>query len=168
MKRLTIAILSLGFVLSMPMLATAMSHGDHGSHGKQAAADMQDHKGHQMTSSDDDFTEIGKDTRDGVVATVKVKVYDEKTQADMAKMGMAVTHHVMVFFTDEKSGAEIVSGQAAIKVKGEPDKPVKLMQMEAGFGADVVLNKSAMYTFEIGTRLEDGKQRQFEIGYHKH
>jgi hypothetical protein len=80
-------------------------------------------------------------------------------------MGMDATHHVMVFFVDEKSGADIASGKAALKLKGQDGKPVMLMQMGTGFGSDLSLG-DGMYTFEIGTKLEDGKKRQFSIMFH--
>jgi hypothetical protein len=158
-------------VMGIPLLAAAMSHEDHSAQGKAMADDMKKpgdmdmHKGHDMSSMDGGFTEIGKNTQDGVVATVKVKAYDEKTLATMQKMGMDATHHVMVFFTDEKSGSEITSGKVALKIKDSEAKPVMLMQMGSGFGSDVTL-KSGMYTFEVGTKLEDGKQRQFDVMFH--
>ena len=190
MKRFTLATMILAFALCTPMIAVAMSHEDHAGKGTAMAEDMKQHgdmehadqgkhkgmdhakemshdmhKGHDMAGQGDGFVEIGKDTQDGVVATVKVKTYDEKTLASMAKMGMDATHHVMVFFTDEKSGSEIAGGKVALKLKGEEAKPVMLMQMEAGFGADVTL-KGGMHTFEVGTKLEDGKKRQFSIMFH--
>lgn len=185
MKRLTVAILAVAFALGTPLGAVAMKHMDHGEHGKAMAeekmkhgdmehADHGEHKGHDMDKGhdmhkghdmgDDDFAEIGKDSQKGVVATVKVKTYDEATKATMAKMNMAATHHVMVFFTDEASG-KAVGGKAAIKVKGQEGKPAMLMQMGDGFGADVNLD-AGMHTLEIGTKLEDGKKRQFEVGFH--
>lgn len=166
MKRFTFALLVTVMVMGMPMLATAMSH----EKGKAMADDMKHgdmdmHKGHDMANMDGGFAEIGKDTKNGVVATVKVKTYDEKTLATMQKMGMEATHHVMVFFTDEKTGAELVSGKVALKLKDQDAKPVMLMQMGSGFGSDVAL-KPGMYTFEIGTKLDDGNQRQFEVMFH--
>jgi hypothetical protein len=130
-----------------------------------AAMDHDMHKGHDMAAKEGDFVEIGKDTQKGVVATVKVKVYDEKTKATMAKMGMNATHHVMVFFTDEKSGDAIASGKAALKIKGSDAKPDMLMLMGTGFGGDVSVGEG-MATFEIGTKLEYGQKRQFSIMYH--
>ena len=172
MKRFTIAMMVLAFAMGMPMLSVAM---DHGSHDKDMSKDMkmdhaQDkahdmHKGHDMDAKDGDFVDIGKDTQNGVIATVKVKTYDEKTLATMAKMGMNSTHHVMVFFTDEKSGAAVASGKAALKIKGVDAKPVMMMQMGTGFGGDVTVAEG-MATFEIGTKLEDGQKRQFSVMFH--
>ena len=164
MKRFTFAMMVLIIAMGMPMVAIAM---DHGSHDKEMSKDMDHdmHKGHDMAAKDGDFVEIGKDTQDGVVATVKVKTYDEKTMATMEKMGMNATHHVMVFFTDEKTGAAVASGKAALKIKGEDAKPEMLMQMGTGFGSDVSVGEG-MSTFEIGTKLEDGKKRQFSVMFH--
>ena len=152
MKRFTNTMLALIFAMGMPVLASA-------------AMDQDMHKGHDMSAKKGDFVEIGKDTQDGVVATAKIKTYDEKTMATMAKMGMTATHHIMVFFNDEKSGEEITGGKVALKIKGQEAKPTMLMLMGKGFGADVTLSEM-MTTFEIGTKLEDGKKRQFSIMFH--
>ena len=171
MKRFTLAMMALAIVMGMPVMATAAM--DHGSHDKEMSKDMNhdmkmdDAKemDHDMGAKDDDFIEIGKDTQKGVVATVKVKTYDEKTKATMAKMGMNATHHVMVFFTDEESGDAVASGKAALKIKGEDAKPAMLMQMHDGFGGDITV-EGGMATFEIGTKLEDGEERQFSVMFH--
>jgi hypothetical protein len=183
MKRFTFGMMALVIAMGMPVMATAAM--DHGSHDKEMSKDMDHdmhkghdmkmdkdkkmdhdmHKGHDMAANDADFVEIGKDTQKGVVATVKVKTYDEKTKATMAKMGMDATHHVMVFFTDEKSGEAVDSGKAALKIKGEDAKPAMLMQMGTGFGTDVTVG-DGMATFEIGTKLEDGEKRQFSVMFH--
>lgn len=192
MKRSVIIAMAMFLAMGMPMTAMAMSHSDHGDHGKAKAEEMKHHgdmehadegmhKGHDMkmehakdkahdmhkgnSMSDDDFVEVGKDSQKGVTATVKVKTYDEETKATMAKMGMDATHHVMVFFTDEKSGDAVGGGMAALKVEGQDGKPAMLMQMGNGFGADVKL-EGMMNTFEIGTKLEDGTKRQFKVMYH--
>ena len=188
MKKVNTLLVAL-FLLSLPLAVGAMEGMKHGDHdktekmehgsmegmkhegmkmddGKKMDHDM--HKGHDMAAEGADFVEIGKDTQDGVVVTVKVKAYDEKTRATMEKMGMNATHHVMVFFADEKSGDAIAAGKAALKVKGSGDdsaKPAMLMLMGNGFGTDVNL-EGMMITFEIGTKLEDGKKRQFEVGFH--
>ena len=150
MKRLILVTTILTFALSLPLaaLAAGMQHG------------------HGMAGMDEGFVEIGKDTQDGVVATVSVKTYDEKAKATMAKAGMNATHHVMVTFADAKNGAAITEGQAAVKVKGEDSKPVMMMLMGTGFGGDVALPGPGMYTIEIGSKLADGNKRQFAVAYH--
>lgn len=140
-------------------------------HGDMAHDDMGKHKGHNMSGDDDGFVEFGKSSSEGVKATAKIKAYDAATLAMMAKMGVAGTHHIMVFFSDEKTSADITSGQVALKVKG-PDgattEPVMLMSMGKGFGADVSLKAGTMYTIELGSKLEDGVKRKFSIDYHNH
>ena len=187
MKRMIITSLAIAFAMGMPMAAMASSHMAHGDHGKAMAeekmqhgdmehADQGKHTGHAMkmehakemshdmhkghAMGGDDFVEIGKDTQNGVVATVKVKTYDDKT---VAMIG--ATHHVMVFFADEKSGEALGGGKAALKVKEQGGKPAMLMQMGEGYGADVKL-EGMMNTFEIGTKLEDGEKRQFSVMFH--
>jgi len=157
MKRFTISTLFLVLAIGVPMTSFAAMDMDHSTMSKDMKHDMSEQKG--------DFVEIGKDTQEGVVATVKVKTYDAETLATMAKMGMDATHHVMVFFVDEKSAKEIVAGKVALKLKGEDAQPVMMMQMETGFGGDVKL-ADGMYTFEIGTKLEDGQKRQFSVMFH--
>jgi hypothetical protein len=177
MKHLTFTMMTLVLFMGMPLIASAAM--DHSSHDKEMSKGMDHdmkmdkakemdhdmHKGHDMAAKDGDFVEIGKDTQNGVVATVKVKTYDEKTKAKMAKMGMNATHHVMVFFTDEKTGSAVASGKAALKIKGEDAKPSMLMLMDTGFGGDVTV-EGEMVTFEIGTKLEDGEKRQFSVMFH--
>jgi len=191
MNRLSITFLAVVFAMGMPMAAMAMNHMEHPDmdksmaaekmqHGDMEHADQGMHKGsaesmehakemsHDMhmgdMASNDEFVEIGKDTQNGVVATVKVKTYDAETKATMEKMGMHATHHVMVFFTDEKTG-EPVSGKAALKVKDQEGKPAMMMQMGNGFGTDVTLEEG-MHSLEVGTKLEDGSKRQFTVMFH--
>ena len=55
--------------------------------------------------------------------------------------GMKETHHLMVQFTDAKSGKPLNSGEVKVKIVG-PDKSEQvkdLMGMEGHFGADVVM-----------------------------
>ena len=169
MKRFTIVMMTLVFAMGMPMFAGAMSHESKTGDSKPMAGNMNmDHsKGMSpgMQMDQDDFVEIGTDTQDGVVATVKVKTYDEKTLASMKKMGMDATHHVMVFFTDQKSGDDVAGGMVALKIKDSEADPVMMMQMGAGFGGDVAL-KDGMFTFEFGSKLKDGKKCQFSIMFH--
>ncbi len=157
MKRFTISMLFLVLAIGMPMISFAAMDMDNSTMSKDMKHDMSEQKG--------DFVEIGKDIQEGVVATVKVKTYDAETLATMAKMGMNATHHVMAFFTDEKSGNAIDGGQVALKLKGSEAKPVMMMLMGTGFGTDVTL-EDGMYTFEFGTKLEDDKKRQFSIMFH--
>lgn len=152
-----------------------MKHGDmgeHKGHDMEKAHDMGKAHGigseHAMHGGDD-FVEVGKASQEGVTATVKVKTYDAETLASMAKVGLDATHHVMVFFNDDSTGSAVAGGKAALKVKdstGQSSKALKLMGMGEGFGVDVSIKEKGMYTFEVGTMLDDGKKRQYEIEFH--
>ena len=142
-------------------------HDMHMEHAKEKSHDT--HKGHDMGddhSNHGELQAIGEKTEGGVRAVAKIKAYDAAAVASMEKMGMSGTHHLMVFFTDEKGGAEITEGKVALKVKGPGDekpKPIELMQMDSGFGADVALKTKGHYELEVGTKLKDGKTRKFEF-----
>ena len=40
---------------------------------------------------------------------------------------------------------------------------MELMGMSGHFGADVILDKSGEYTFQVGSKLADGQTRQYEF-----
>jgi len=87
-------------------------------------------------------------------------------KAAMAKMGMPTTHHIMVMFVDVASGKPVESGVAAVKIEGPDGKQseaIKLMGMQGHFGADVELPTAGEYEFKVGTKLADGKKRQYEF-----
>lgn len=142
-------------------------HDMHMEHAKEKSHDM--HKGHEMTGDHSDhggLQAIGEKSEDGVKAVAKIKAYDANAIASMEKMGMSGTHHLMVFFTQEQGGAEITEGKVALKIKGpgdEKSKPIELMKMGNGFGADVALKAKGHYELEVGTKLKDGKTRKFEF-----
>ncbi|MDT8440962.1 MAG: hypothetical protein RQ723_04805 [Desulfuromonadales bacterium] len=165
----------LTLLLALPTAALAMSHADHAGHddaakqhddhskhsGHAMQADHDTHSGHESHADQDshDLKLIGEKIEKGVKATVKVLVYD----ADKAALTNA-SHHLMVFFTDAKTGAERAEGTVAVKVegKGRDDKPVALMAMDGGFGTDLRVTPGH-YELEIGTRLADGEKRKFEL-----
>jgi len=108
---------------------------------------------------------LGEASEDGVSAMGHVKAYDSKAMESMAKMGMSATHHFMVFFKDQQTGKAVTEGTVAVKVESDDHegKPVKLMQMGEGFGADIAVPQGHEAKLKIGTKLADGKKRQFEF-----
>ena len=191
MKRLMRITVGLMIMMTVPMMTMAMSHEkheghDHGKseemmhkghemegHGDMAHDDHGQHKGHDMHSGHDEHSGHGgmavidEVTVKGVKGTAKIMVYDAAARAAMAKGGQEATHHMMVYFTDAGTGKEITTGKAAIKIKshgGESRKPIGLMSMGGGFGADVNLPEGH-YELEDGTKLEDGKKRTFDYHY---
>lgn len=142
-------------LLALPGISFAMKHDmagmDHGSMSKKG--DM--HKG---------MITVGEQTVDGV----KAVVYLNDVKATMAKMGMKETHHLMIHFYNAKSGKTIEEGVVAVKIKGPDGKEgeaIKMIGMDAHFGADIVLEQKGAYLFTTGTQLADGVKRQFELKY---
>ncbi len=140
-----------------------MDHGkmdmDHGKmdmdHGKM------DHDGMKM---DEDMIMVGDSVQDGVKAMVHLK----EVKDTMAKMGMKATHHIMVMFVDQVTGQPVESGVAAVKMKranAKEEEAIKLMGMQGHFGADIELTGPGEYHFMIGTKLADGKKRQFDFDF---
>jgi len=133
---------------------------DHGKmdmdHGKM---DM-DHGG--MTH--EGMMMLGEETEDGVKSMGHIKVYDSKARESMAQMGMSATHHFMVYFTDE-NGKPLTEGMVAVKVEADDQKgkPVKLMPMGDGFGGDISIPEGQEVKLKVGTKLADGKKRQYEF-----
>ena len=137
--------------LALPMSAASMSHEKH-EHGNHAGMKME--AGMVM---------LGEQTVDGIKAMAHLNDVKEA----MAKIGMKETHHFMVAFVDA-AGNQITEGTVAVKVKdpaGKEGEAIKLMGMEGHFGADIVLPAKGEYAFKVGTKLPDGKTRQYEFKY---
>ncbi|AMV70677.1 hypothetical protein DBW_0277 [Desulfuromonas sp. DDH964] len=137
------------------------------------ASDMQGMK-HEGMHMKGDMVLIGDQVVDGVKAMAHIMVYDDAARVSMAKMGMDATHHLMMLFVDEQSGRSIAGGSAALKIQtkeGDAGNPTKLMPMKmeigSGFGSDIALPEKGEVTFLVGTKLEDGKKRQFEFNFHQ-
>jgi len=147
--------------VGIPFAAVAASHeDDHGSMNHEKMEGM-DHGGMAMKG---DMIMLGDDTEEGVKAMAHLKDVKEA----MAKMGMKETHHFMVMFMDAETGKAIESGTVAVKVKGPSGgegEAIKLMGMQGHFGADIALGEKGEYTFKLGTKLADGKKRQFEFEF---
>lgn len=105
-------------------------------------------------------------SQEGVAA--KANLHDVREA--MGKSGRPETHHMMVMFTDAATGKPLTEGTVAVKVSG-PDggkgEPAKMMLMGDGFGTDVTVAAPGKYTFEVGTKLGDGKRRVFTFSYTK-
>jgi hypothetical protein len=171
-KRLTVMLVAC-FVASLPLVAVSMEHKehDHSSHSGMDHKDMEqmDHKGmehmeHGGMAMQGDMMMLGDQVEDGVKAMAHLKDVKES----MSKMGMSETHHFMVMFVDVASGEPIEQGVAAVKIvdpSGNTSEPVALMGMQGHFGADVALSPQGEYVFKLGTKLADGKKRQFEFNF---
>jgi hypothetical protein len=162
-------LLTLFVVLTIPFAAMAMQHGDHGNMdqgGKNGSAmdhgSMNTDKMGGMSMSGD-MIMLQKETVDGITGAAHLLDVKEK----MAEHGMSMTHHIMIAFKDEH-GNSLSGGKVAVKVQspdGKVSEPVMMMGMDEAFGADITLDQKGVYRFQIGTKLEDGKKRTFQMHY---
>lgn len=161
MKRFTIILAAALALFIVPSLALAHCGScEHEPKGGQKMAAK--HEGHGGMAAAGSMLDLGEKTEKGVEAMAHVK----DVKAAMAKMGMKTTHHFMVMFSDEKTGAAIDKGTVAVKITspdGTVTGPTELMGMQGHFGADVVLDKPGEYTFQVGSKLADGTARQYEF-----
>lgn len=158
MKTRTFAILS-ALLLTLPLGALAASH-EHGGSGTMQEGQAMQHGGMMMGG----MIMLEVKTEDGVQGMVHLKDVGEA----MAKMGRKENFHFMVMFNDNSTGDPIVKGTAALKITdpaGKESEPLALMPMDDMFGADIALTGKGVYRFTVGTRLADGKKRQFVFEY---
>jgi hypothetical protein len=120
------------------------------------------HQGMQMDASS---IMLGEENVDGVTAMAHLN----DVGAMMAKMGHKENYHFMVMFSEAASGKPVQAGTVAVKIvdakTGQPGAPIMLMGMGNHFGADILLPDNGKYTFEVGTKLADGKKRQYSFQF---
>jgi hypothetical protein len=152
-----------------PFGASAMSHDKAHQHHQAPAQKTQDHgahgqSGHDMHGGHAEMAMLGAKVENGIEATAHLNDVGEA----MAKMGMKETHHFMVLFVDAGTGVPVERGNVALKIKGPGGSeigPVVLVGMDGHFGADIVLPEKGQYEFTVGTKLADGKTRQFQFSH---
>jgi Spy/CpxP family protein refolding chaperone len=156
MKKTTLIAAALTFAFATPAAFAAMDHGsmnmDHGSGSMKM-----DQGGHMM----------GKTAHEEVVEGVKATFSVLDIKAKMKEMGMKETHHIMVMFTDAKTGKMLNGGEATIKViaPDKTDQVKNLMGMEGGFGSDFTMPKKGKYGVMCKFKLTDGRVRQSKFWY---
>lgn len=153
-KRIAMVFLSL--CLAFTVEAGAMT----GDMNHDAMQNM-DHSGMEMGGEE---IMLGEDVQGNVKAITHLRDISEA----MSEAGMDMTHHFMVMFKDASSGDSLEQGVVALKVidpAGQRSAAVKLMGMDGSFGADVALPQKGKYVFEVGTKLADGKKRQYRFHY---
>src|SRR5512146_51672 len=136
MKKAIIIIAAAMLALAAP--AFAHDGMDHDSMPMDHGAMKMEHGGGHM---------MGKVAHVQVVDGVKATFSVLDIKAKMKEMGMKETNHIMVMFTDAKSGKALSEGEVTVKVVA-PDKSEQvkdLMGMEGGFGADFTLAKPGKY-----------------------
>lgn len=162
MRRCLLFFSSLSLALTLPVLIPAMLHAQP---GLTTGTPVMERDSHQEMQS------LGESVRQGVAARASIKAYDQETIQGMKVAGIAATHHLMVFFKSVANGMEITDGLVAFKVRdaaGQESKPLRLMPVANGFGADIILSATGAVELMIGCKLKDGKKRQFEFFYLRH
>ena len=159
MKKTAMIIAAACFALSAPMATFAAMEHEHGDMPMDHGSMKKEQGGGMMAKGKLAHEEVV----DGVKATFKI--IDIK--AKMKEMKMKETHHIMVVFTDPKSGAKLSEGKVKVKVIG-PDKKgqVKdLMGMEGGFGSDFTMPKKGNYLIMAKFMLRHGKVKLIKFQY---
>lgn len=164
MKKVNAILVAL-FLIGLPLAAGAMEGMKHGEHGKTEKMEHGSMEGmkHEGMMMEEGMVMVGEETEEGV----KAMAHLNDVKAAMAKMGMKETHHFMVAFVDA-SGKPVTEGTVAVKIKdpaGKEGEAIKLMGMEGHFGADIVLPEKGEYHFKVGTKLADGKKREYHFHY---
>lgn len=152
MKRIVLALTAV-LALAIPN-AFAAQHNGHGGH----------------TSG---MTHSGAATHEEVADGVKATFSVQTMQDAMAAMGMQMpagvkeTHHISLKLVNAKSGKEITSGEARLKVIA-PDKSEQvknMLAMHGHFGADVAMTAKGKYGVMSKFKTPDGKVRSVQFWY---
>lgn len=154
MNKMVLFLTAAAFTISVPLASFAMEHEGH------------DHGSMKMEHGDG-MMSMGKLAHEEVVDGVKAAFNVIDIQKKMKEMGMKETHHIMVVFTDAKTGKKLSEGEVKIKVMA-PDKSEQtkdLMGMEGGFGSDFTLALKGKYGVMCKFHLKDGKVRQAKFWY---
>jgi len=139
-------------LLTVSTGAMAMKSMDHSKMSSEEGMSM----GGNMIMLED--SKVDGVTGSGHLMDVRVK---------MAEHGMSETHHFMIGFMDEAKKM-VSKGQVAVKIEspdGKVSHPIKMMDMNGQFGADITLDQPGMYHFKVGTKFSDGNTRVFHMQY---
>ena len=173
MKRIIMAAILVGTLLSLPLVAAAASHQEPGSHDHEKAVET-DHHGEMKHESHASHVEQVDVTSGGTMVIVgsmvskgvKGMAHLNDVSATMEKMGLKTTHHFMIAFLDETTGEQIDTGTVALKITNPDAKvgeTIELIAMEGHFGADVTLDMAGEYHFRLSTKLADGTKRKYHF-----
>lgn len=161
MKKLATIIAAATLALATSQAFAAMEHG----------STKMEHGGHMEHKAGVAHEEVV----DGVKASFMIISMKERMKEMKMEMpaGMKETHHLMVEFTDAKSGKNLSDGTVTVKImapdKSEQTKDLMGMPgmsgMGAGFGADLVMGKKGKYGVMTKFKLKDGKVRSAKFWY---
>jgi len=159
MRKTSVIIAAALFAFSAPIASFAAMEHDHGSMPMEHGSMKKEHGGGMMS--------MGKAAHEAVVEGVKASFVVIDNREMMKEMKMKESHHIMVMFTEPKSGKHLSEGEVTVKVLA-PDKKEEikaLMEMEEGFGADFTMRKPGKYGVMAKFQLKDGKVRSAKFWY---
>jgi len=159
MRKTSVIIAAALFAFSAPIASFAAMEHDHGSMPMEHGSMKKEHGGGMMS--------MGKAAHEAVVEGVKASFVVIDNREMMKEMKMKESHHIMVMFTEPKSGKQLSEGEVTVKVLA-PDKKEEvkaLMEMERGFGADFTMRKPGKYGVMAKFQLKDGKVRSTKFWY---
>jgi hypothetical protein len=150
MKRTAAVIMAATFALSAPIIVSAAEHGSMNMEMDQGVGKM-----------------IHTETVDGVKVTFRLIDLKERMKGMAMPAGMKDTHHLMIMFSDAKTGKMLSEGEVKVKIAG-PDKSEQvktMMGMSGGFGSDVNLSAKGKYGIMTKFLLKDGTVRSCKFWY---
>jgi len=150
MKRTAAVIMAATFALSAPIIVSAAEHGSMNMEMDHGAGKM-----------------IHTKIVDGVKVTFRLINLKERMKGMAMPAGMKDTHHLMIMFTDAKTGKMLSEGEVKVKIAG-PDKSEQvktMMGMSGGFGSDVNLSAKGKYGIMTKFLLKDGTVRSSKFWY---
>jgi hypothetical protein len=167
MKRITALLTIFLLILGAAHAALAQGGAGHSGHGAGAKdtppAQGSGHQGMQMEMGGA-MIMLGTATTDGIQAMAHL----QNLHQGAAQHDAAATHNFMLAFETEGKGGAVTQGRVAVKVTG-PDgqtgSAITLNPKAGYFNADLALKTPGQYTFLVGTKLADGKARQFSFTY---
>lgn len=173
MHKVFLSLLLSAVVWLMPLHALAVNEHDHPSDSPVASA-QNSHRDHMADTGHHAVTEPEGPTETGTMAIVgsqlskgvKGMAHLRDVSEAMVKLGLLTTHHFMIAFIDEKTGALVESGRVALKITNPDAKvseTIELRGMDGHFGADIVLDMKGEYHFKLGTELVDGVKRKYHF-----
>ncbi len=162
MKRTAAIAAAAAFALAAPMMVSTAMDMDHGSMNME-------HGGKPMKNGNFAHEEVSE----GIKASFTMINMKEHMKGMQMPAGIKETHHLMVTFTDVKSGKTLTEGVARTKVIA-PDKSEQVRNMmsmgamagmAAGYGADFDFSKTGKYGVITKFKAADGKVRTYKFWY---
>ena len=162
MKRKNI-LYTLAILVALPVSWAGAQQQTHAEHGSQPMVQM--HSEQDAMQMNEASIMLGDETVDGVKAMAHVN----DIGVMMTQMGRKENYHFMLMFSDTASGAPVESGAVAVKIidpkTGQAGEAIPLIGMGGHFGADIILPEKGNYSFQVGTKLTDGKKRQYTFHF---